>query len=372
MKVVFDTRELYFLTQYLPVRRALARRGVACTFVAYHNRPTMLPQMRAAFARDGLDVAWCATKEDGLAHYRALEPDWVFFGNSYRYLDDLPARTRTAMLYHGIGMKSDVYAPGLVRADVRFIEGPHYERRVRALYPDAPLEPVGYAKLDPLFGPPEERPGIDLAALGLDPRKPTLLYGPTHSPSSFANMSDRWPQDLAGYNLIVKPHYLSYFSSSRQEHRRKMDLWAKAPNCWVAPLEAWDPLPFMAVADLLISDVSALVYEFAALDRPVVLCDFLKLHLFRRGPFRYRFLRRMCEVYEEFWDVGAHAPRYRDLARVVAEELASPARHAAGRERATRELVGPVDGRVSERIARFVTGEREDRRAASSAGAFAR
>jgi hypothetical protein len=351
----FDARELYFLTQYLPVYRALTRRGAECGFLAYGNRPTMQERMRRAFERLALPVTWVETREDGLAFYQRERPDWIFFGNSYGYLDRLPAGTRTGMLYHGIGMKSDVYSPGLVLTTVRFIEGPHYERRVRALYPDARLVAAGYAKLDPLFGD-GERPRFDLAAAGLDPARPTLLYAPTHSPSSFPKMADSLPRDFAGYNVIVKPHYLSYFSSSRKSHRRKMALWSQAENCYVAQLDEWDPLPFMQAADLLISDASAMVFEFAALDRPVVWCDFVQLHLFRRGPFRYRFLRRMSEVFEEYRDVAAHAASYRDLGRTVAAELATPERHAAGRRRATRELIGPTDGRVSERIAEHVLG----------------
>jgi DNA-binding response OmpR family regulator len=355
--ILFDARELYFLTQYLPVYRALGRRGVECGFVAYGNRPTMEPRMRLAFERLGVPVTWVATKEAGLEHYRKARPDWIFFGTSCGYLDDLPAGTRTAMLYHGIGMKSDVYSPGLVRTTVRFIEGPHYERRVRALYPEANLVPAGYPKLDPLFRD-DERPRFDLAAAGLDPARPTLLYAPTHSPSSFPRMADGLPGDFAGCNVLVKPHYLSYFSSSRRSHRRKMDLWSRAPNCRVASLDEWDPLPFMQAADLLISDASAMVFEFAALDRPVVWCDFLKLHLFRRGPFRYRFKRRMSEVYEEFQDVAVHARAYRELRRVVEDELAAPARRAEERRRATRELIGPTDGRAAERVADHVTAAR--------------
>src|SRR5688572_23349810 len=124
--VAFDTRELYFLTQYLPVHRELERRGVESSFVAYHNRPQALEAMQRAFAAARLPVSWFDTKEAGLEHYKRLAPDWVVLGNGYAHTAELSERTRTAMLYHGIGMKSDVYAPQLVDHDVRFLEGPHY------------------------------------------------------------------------------------------------------------------------------------------------------------------------------------------------------------------------------------------------------
>ena len=76
MRVVFDTRELYFLTQYLPVSRVLARRGVECSFVAYHNRPEVLEDMGRVFAEDDLQVTWCESREDGLAYYQRERPDF--------------------------------------------------------------------------------------------------------------------------------------------------------------------------------------------------------------------------------------------------------------------------------------------------------
>jgi hypothetical protein len=348
--IAFDTSELYFLTQYLPVYRELERRGVEASFAAYHNRPGALEAMRRAFQAARLPVTWCETREQGLEHYRRLAPEWVLFGSGYPFTDRLPVRTRTAMLYHGIGMKSDVYAPQLVEHDVRFVEGPHYVRLLGEMYPQAELVAVGYAKTDPLFWPVERQARFDLAAAGLDPARPTILYAPTHSPSSFALMSDDFPAHFEGWNVIVKPHYLSFFSSSRRSHRRLMALWSRATNCYVASLEQFDPIPFMTVADLLISDASSVLFEFAATGKPVVWCDFLALRWYRRGLFAWRLRKRMDASIDAYRDVAAHAPRYADLRAVVADELAHPERHAQARRRATAQLIGTADGRVSERI----------------------
>jgi len=318
--------------------------------VAYHNRPGAQEAMHRAFEAARLPVTWLETKEQGLEHYRRLAPDWVVFGNGYAFTDHLPERTRTAMLYHGIGMKSDVYAPQLVEHDVRFVEGPHYVRLLGEMYPRAELVAVGYAKTDPLFWPAERRPRFDLAGAGLDPSRPTLLYAPTHSPSSFALMSERFPADFDGWNVIVKPHYLSFFSSSRRSHRRLMELWSAFPNCYVAGLEQFDPVPFMSVSDLLVSDASSVLFEFAATGRPVVWCDFLALPWYRRGLFGYRLRRRLDASIDAYRDVAAHAARYAELRPVVEDGHAHPERHAAARRRATEQLIGATDGRVSERV----------------------
>ena len=356
MKVVFDTRELYFLTQYLPVWRVLRRRGVECTFACYHNRPTQLAAMQKAIARDGLPARWFETKEDGLAWYRSEPPDWIVFGNGYGYLRELASTTRTAQLYHGIGTKTDVYSPTLVQMDVRFVEGPHYERRLRAMYPSAELAAVGYAKIDPFAYREGERPRLDLAALGLDPRKKTILYAPTHMPSSFPRMADGFPGDFADFNVLVKPHSLSFFGGKRASHRRLMELWSRAPNVHVASFDEYDPLPYMTAADLLISDESAVLFEFAVLDRPIVWCDFLWVHWTRRGPLAYRLKKRLDASIDPHRAMAVHAPRYRDLRALVEAELAAPGRFREARRRCVEALIGPTDGKVSERIADHLLG----------------
>jgi hypothetical protein len=354
MKVFFDTRELYFLTQYLPVRRVLAARGVECRFALYENRPTQLAAARQAVARLGIPAEWFTTKEEGLAWYRRERPDWIVFGNGYAHLAELPEETRTAQLYHGIGTKTDVYSPPLVEMDVRFVEGPYYEGRLRALFPEANLVAVGYPKVDPFHYPPAEVPRLDLAALGLDPAKRTLLYAPTHMPSSFPKMADEFPVHFADFNVLVKPHSLSFFGGKRKSHRRLMDLWARSPNVRVADFGAYDALPWMSAADLMISDESAVLFEFAVLDRPIVWCDFLWVHWTRRGPLAYRLDKRMDAGIRVYRDLAAHAARYRDLRRIVDEELAEPGRFRAARQRAVADLVGPTDGRASERIADYL------------------
>jgi hypothetical protein len=82
-----------------------------------------------------------------------------------------------------------------------------------------------------------------------------------------------------------------------------------------------------------------------------VWCDFLWVHWTRRGPLAYRLKRRLDASIDPHRAMAAHAPRYADLCRIVAEELAEPARFREPRRRCVAELIGPTDGRTSERIA---------------------
>ena len=162
-------------------------------------------------------------------------------------------------------------------------------------------------------------------------------------------MADDWPREFADFNLIVKPHENSYVSSQRAPHRRKMDAWRSTPNVYVAAPHEYDPVPFMAASDLLISDASSVLFEFAATGRPVVRCDFLAIPLRQRWLLRHRL--RLDPTIAPYADGAAPVARYRDLRATVERELAEPGRRAEQRARATRMLIGSTDGRVSERIA---------------------
>lgn len=355
MNIYFDTPHLYYLTQYLLVFREARQRGVDSLFLFY-SESGMDAAVEKVIASQSLPAVWVESPEAGLERYRKDEPSWIVFGNAYKSLNRLPAGTRTAMLYHGIGMKSDVYQPGLMLMDIRFVEGPHYTESLERLYPGKPMVEVGYAKLDPLLGESAIPTGPALETMGLDPDRPTVLYAPTFYPSSIELMPDDLPRQFADYNLIVKPHNFTWSKSRYRNQRRKLGLWGKADNCQIPPRENFNLLPFMAVSDLMISEASAALFEFAALGKPVVWCEFLKLRWTYRGIFRYRLRRRMDASIRRYEDICPHAQSYGQLKRIVAEQLADPGQFQQKRVEYTARLIGKTDGRVSVRIMDYLQG----------------
>lgn len=351
--ILFDVHHLYYLPQYLPVFRVLQARGIGCEFVVYRNAE-LQAVLDKAVADEDLPVHWVDSVEDALRYYQGQAADWLILGNSFKYLDDIPETTRTALINHGAGIKGAGHDASMCRVTVRFAEGPYQLRQLQKHYPQGNYVDVGFSKLDPLFNPEISAPGIDLAGCGLDPAKPTLLYAPTFYPSSIECMSDHWPTEFANFNLLVKPHFFTYTKSRYKAQRKKLEKWRNAPNVHIAAVSDYTLLPFMASADLLISDASTALFEFAALDKPVVWCEFLKLRWSYRGPFRYRFTRRMDQDILRYADIAVHARRYQDLLGHVQSELADPRQHQPQRQNYTRELMGITDGHVSERIVNYL------------------
>jgi hypothetical protein len=353
MKICFDVLHLYYLTQFLPVLRVLTARGVDCRFCFYRDAQ-MQRTLDQVIEHEALAVVWVESQEQAASYYRDQRFDWVVFSNAFKHLSTLAPQTRTAQIYHGIGMKSDVYSPGLMEMDIRFIEGPHYSEALQELYPGRALLEVGYAKLDPLFGPREQRPRLDLAALGLDPTRLTILYAPTFYPSSIELMADDWPEQFAEFNLVVKPHFFTWSKSRYRKQRRKLEQWARAGNVHVPDPHVFNLLPFMGTADLMISDASSALFEFAAIDKPVIWCDFLKLRWSYRGPLHYRLTRRMDATIDQYRDICAHAAGYEEMKMQVRSQLDNPGEYSGKRKAYTQRLIGKTDGKVSQRIADYL------------------
>lgn len=346
MRLVFDVQRLYYLPQYEPVMRALTARGAECIVIARDDGDPQGHRCRAALGEDFV-VEHAGSESEAVALARRLAPDWVIVGNDNPYRGIVKARS--ALLYHGIGVKRVYYSAHLMNVDLRFVEGPYRARELAALFPDVQLEAVGFPKLDPLFN--GTAPRFDLAAHGLDNARRSVLYAPTFFPSSIARMPLDWPAALADCNVIIKPHQFSLAKSDYRDQQQRFARWAQHANVFVADESFPSLVPFMAVADLLISEASSALFEFAALDRPIVWCDFLQLRWSYRGPFAFRLRQRMDQDIHAYAEVGAHAAAPAQLLQTVRAELAAPEMRADARARVTAALIGATDGNAAARAA---------------------
>lgn len=352
--IYFDVLHPYYLPQYLPVMNELLARNEQVHFVIYKSmeQQTVLDAVVELYQ---LPTTWVNNEEEALALYLERRPKWIIFGNAFEDADKLKGISRTALMQHGIGPKSCYYTVSESDFDVRFVEGEYRLKRLQQLYPDKQFVNTGYAKLDPLIQGKE--PGLDLISLGLDSAKKTLLYAPTFYPSSIEVMDKNWPNDFSDYNILLKPHYFSLSKPAYRKQKQLLEHWASFTNVYLATAEQANLLPFMASADLLISDASSALFEFAALDKPVVWCDFYHLRWSYRGIFKFRFNKRMDDDLYRYAGVAVHAKTYKDLKAVVDQQIAEPDSFAPQRTKYTYELAGAVDGLCSQRIVNFLLAE---------------
>lgn len=352
MFVLFDTVNIYYLPQYIPICQKLLASGHRVKFICYRNK-SKSETYESFFSEHNFEYCFVDNASAASEVYLALKPDWIFFGNSYDYLSRLDLKTKTAQLGHGVGPKPSYYHKSKTPMTVRFMEGATRLIKIQELYPNDNFVQVGYSKLDPLYQGTEE--GLNFDKLKLDRTKKTILYAPTFNPSSLECFPDNWPLQFNGYNVLIKPHTFTYMRSQYKKQRQKLSKWAKFDNVYVASEKDLSLLPFMKDADILLSEASSTLFEFSALDKPVIVCDFFKLKWSYRGPFRYRFEKRFGQDNVLYKDIGQHINSYKDLSAAIELQLSKPETYKDNRKQYTIDHVGPTDGLSSQRIVDYIS-----------------
>jgi hypothetical protein len=260
--------------------------------------------------------------------------------------------------FHGVAGKYDLDRPEnlnepyLERFDrIAFINEDRLERYVSAgVVTRAQAELVGFPKLDDLvngkWDPTTVRKG-----LGLHPDLETVLYAPTFSTASSLHVAGEAIVRAileSGRNLIVKLHDRAMIADPKYTDGidwpdRLQRAFGAFPTFALAR-EA-DAGPSLAAADVLVTDHSTVGFEFALLDRPVVVFDVPELRSAARiADDKWAMLRSMADI----------VSRPDDLAAVIERALASPER--LREQRRTADRLFPFAGTATERALRLVYG----------------
>ncbi|MDQ7086183.1 MAG: CDP-glycerol glycerophosphotransferase family protein [Sulfurovum sp.] len=188
---------------------------------------------------------------------------------------------------------------------------------------------------------------------GLDKNKQTILYAPTFFPSSIEKMSKVFPQDFAQYNIIVKPHYLSWERKRYQAQRKYFDTWKTYPNCQVLGVEEYNLIPFILMADIMISDESSAIFEFASLNKPVIINRFLTLRWsYYLNP--KKILKRMDKGMNNYKKIGANPSSYKEMIEATHDALKDKSTFEVQRLEMAKDICGLVDGQASMRITKVI------------------
>lgn len=356
MKILFDVKHLYYLPQYIPVYQELLKRSIDCEFIFYHQDDEALQQICTEIeAKEKLPVKWISCWESAFEYYQNIKADWIIFGNAVGSIDQLHSVSKTALMQHGIGPKSCYYDVSQNLTTVRFVEGQHRLKRLKDLYPKGNFVDTGYAKLDPIFSKNNNFANqLSLENFGLDPNKKTILYAPTFYPSSLECFDKKFPKDFEDYNIILKPHFFSVTKKKYIRQNKLLHLWNQYDNVYLAPTSSYNLLPFMAISDVMISDASSAIFEFAALNKPVIWCDFYKLRWTYRGIFSYRFKQRLDSDIDFFHQLSEQVSSYQVLQSALDKVIKNPELKSEKRIELTEQLAGQTDGCCSFRIANYL------------------
>lgn len=191
-----------------------------------------------------------------------------------------PARRarRAIQIFHGVSFKGKMYTDNIRRFSDLFLIGEDMRRRfvAKGLFPeDSPaLHKIGMPKLDAFFDGSLDRAAI-LNKLGADPDRPVVLYAPTWRPeSSLYSHGLEFMKRCArekGWTLLVKLHDWAWDPATNPIDWRAMLPQLESPEVRFA-LEP-NIVPYLFVADALVSDASSVANEYLLLDRPIIWID---------------------------------------------------------------------------------------------------
>ncbi|MGE5509544.1 MAG: CDP-glycerol glycerophosphotransferase family protein, partial [Chitinophagales bacterium] len=250
-------------------------------------------------------------------------------------------RTKHVQVFHGESDKPYGYSKVLTQYSLVLLPGQKLADRIAkaGLLDRLNAKLVGYSKLDRVFRGELDR-NRQLAELGLDPARPSVLYAPTWRDMWNNSSLPRYGREVVSgvpsdVNLIVKLHASSY-KQDLKYCRMVEALVEGRPNVRMIH-HASDIIPIMAASDLLISDISSVTNEYLAFNRPMVFLD----------PILHFGGKNATWV----WGAGDVVRKKGRVWETVMARLAGPDVHRARREEYLRYAFYQPDGHATERAA---------------------
>lgn len=193
---------------------------------------------------------------------------------------------RLVFINHGTGIKTILYRLLEKQQQTSYlilIEGEYRKQKIleHNVQGKSHIKVVGYPKLDPFFNKAYDRDKI-LANIGLDPKQPTLIYAPTYKPTSINFIRDRILEQCKDINLIIKLHQYSWRGkyAPKWHHRIYQKNIDNFNNTYLVPSNDYNIMPYLAAADVLLTEASSTMFEFLAMGKTGIIydlpCDQLK------------------------------------------------------------------------------------------------
>jgi len=341
MKIQFYVAYPYYFPHFLPIGKVFSKKGHEVIYILSSKQNSQ--NMEEIAKENRLNYLF---GEEFLFDKQA---DVIFFANPYEKAKELNALT--VFLEHGIGAKSTSFFSSIEYFDVYIAEGIQKYNRVKNLYPqyEDKLALVGFSKFDEIVNFTEEQKDKLFKKYGLNKKKKTILYAPTFFPSSIEKMADDFPNEFNEYNIWVKPHYLTYERKKYKNHLKKFKIWEQYQNCTILPLSEYSLIPFLATSNVMISDESSAMFEFASLNKPVVSNQYFKLR-WSYYLMPWKLTKRIDQSKEKYRNILDRANSYKETLKYTKEALKNPSKLESKRLEFSKEISGEIDGKVSERI----------------------
>jgi glycosyltransferase involved in cell wall biosynthesis len=299
------------------------------------------PQIRAGFTGEELKIL----ENFGEKMYAApqdFNPDITFIADSvYPWVKDCGKLVHVG---HGVLSKGQYYtntetAQREEQADLVCVPGSHHERIMRQII-TTPVTATGMAKLDSVFNRTITKETA-LKQFSLPANYRYILFAPTFNDelSAIPFVMDKINEVIPDNNtiMIIKLH-----GSAKHEYKTMYkNLVQKDQRVIFA--DEHDITPFLALCDIMISDVSSAMMEFAALDKPLI--------LFNNPNWKSYQNYNPNDIEFEWRDIGLQVTSLEEMKNAVIRSLENPKEFSDKRKLYTDQLFANKYGdEAAERI----------------------
>jgi len=282
-----------------------------------------------------------------------INPD-LWISETLNKLSCIPKKVPWIQMFHSMPMKKHFFYPPLLEYDLILLPGEYHKRELirRLDLKDSVerLKVVGWPRIDDFFNGVFDREQI-MNSLGLDVTRKTLLYAPTWGWGSTNKMlfARSFGSDVEVFeklcrkvkemelNFIVKLHCLAIPTYNKE----MIDIADKYGVLWVtreAKCFLEDPIPLLWATDILISDLSGIITDFLALDRPIIYVD----------PEKNTIDWDETDMPKSF-RVGHVVRTLEELLQSMEDSLRNPKRFSQQRQNLAAKLFHSLDGKAIDR-----------------------
>lgn len=255
-------------------------------------------------------------------------------------------------LDHGPGIKTLRYRHFLKQPDTKyicFLEGQYRIDKFKKYGLDKIEEiyDVGLPKLDNFFNGYYDKTKLQ-KEFNLDSSRKTILYAPSYKPTSIFMIGEKIAALSGKYNVIVKLHPYSWSGkyAPHTQHRLFEELRKKYRHLHLVPEKNHDIMPYMYIADTMISDGSSVINEFLSLGRCGIIVDLEDDILIHHDG------QPLLEDKSSEWlkDAFIHIDSSQNLEEAIAEALNPSAERRQKIAQEKHYIFSYTDGRSAERV----------------------
>jgi GT2 family glycosyltransferase/glycosyltransferase involved in cell wall biosynthesis/ubiquinone/menaquinone biosynthesis C-methylase UbiE/predicted negative regulator of RcsB-dependent stress response len=299
------------------------------------------PEMRAGFTPDELKIIE-SYGEKMYAVPQEFKPDITFIADSvYPWVKNCGKLVHVG---HGVLSKGQYYTDTAIarreeQADLVCVPGSYHAEIMRKII-SKPVVATGMAKLDPLFsGEINRRSALEIFDLPEHYRY--ILFAPTFNDelSAIPFVMDEVYKLLPDKHtcLLIKLHG----SAKKQYKDMYRDMMRRFSR--IIYVDDLDITPLLAIADVMVSDVSSAMMEFAALDKPLVLFNnpnWKKYQNFNPNDIEFKWR-----------DIGIQVKDIEEMRLAVQRSLWQPEEFSSKRKHYTDQLfANKTRGDAAEKI----------------------